>query len=49
MVDEAGGQLAIADPTQSLKEITVTLDGRPAKLTLPSGAMAGSTLAAALP
>lgn len=49
MLDEEGGRLAIADPTQLLREITVSLDGRAEKLTLPAGAMAGSTLAVALP
>lgn len=49
LVDEAGGKLAIADPTQLLRDVTVTLDGKAAKLALPSGAMAGATLVAEMP
>lgn len=49
MLDESGGRLAIADPTQLLKEIAVTLDGKATKIALPAGAMAGATLTVALP
>lgn len=49
MLEEPKGRLTIADPTQLLKEITVTLDGKETKLVLPAGAMAGSSLAVVLP
>jgi chondroitin AC lyase len=49
MFEELNGRLTIADPTQLLKEITVTLDGKETKLMLPAGAMAGSTLTVVLP
>jgi chondroitin AC lyase len=40
---DGNNQLTLADPTQRLADITVTLDGKPAKHVLPAGARAGSS------
>ena len=43
ILDEKANRLSVADPTQQLKEMTVTLDGVPMKHPFPQGAMAGSS------
>jgi chondroitin AC lyase len=42
---EGTKKFVVSDPTQLARELTVTLNGKPATHTLPSGARAGSSLA----
>lgn len=46
LLDGNNHKLTLADPTQRLADVTVTLDGKSARYALPAGAQAGSSLAA---
>lgn len=41
---EGGTTLTVADPTQRLRVLTVTIDGKPVRINLPTGQAAGSSV-----